>query len=840
MAGTKRTSVTALTFALLLLMLAIAAPVWWCQREQNVPPSDDLAASSADQGTHEIELAPRESVIRPQYPQQYSSLAGPESLDPPAVAIATQSERLPAEVVEDDRPHDLPTVTGPVLEPAVEGPSREMAELDPEEPAMETVPLPLQVWPQPDSLLTQIDCLAELEPEFAKWCEELKRVLTELRKQGELSSDASRGILSELKQLKELGEREAAARQKKPAGARATRITLALARRLAIWNIAARWTPPVTHVAFPIGFEPPAEWSATLQSVRTSLSQDAAGQTWVKYLKLAEIHGLALPHLTEAERRNLARDVLRRMESTQLNDDQLQFLASSPFDKLHQQLALFAVEPLDMVRLLADLEKFEVEPLSINARPISTQYEIARWSADPLERELANLMNAHYRNANVRVAISADFLNRVLPQMTQYDRVTDNIQGAAVQGESHTATRLRIILFPDRWRWRMGLEARGEVNSSTSSTKGPATFYQDGYSQFRARKLLTIDRRNISLFGAEATAASSNTLTDYETEYDGIPIFNSIARSIARQQYDETSGNAKYEVENKIAGRASRTLDQQVGARVNQASTQLQSHLLAPLQALDLDPTAIDMETTESRLIARYRLAGHEQLGSSTPRPQAPGDSWLSAQIHQSAVNNMLAHLNLEGERKELRALYAEISGLFVQKKVPIPADIPENVFATFADHDAVYIDCEKGRVRVTIRLKELAHEKLKWKNFVVRAYYVPDPDQKSANLVRDGVIELIGKNLRFGDQVALRGIFSKVLSKNRNINLINESLAKSKALKDLHVSQFAIQDGWVGIALTPGPQRPILYTKPPVPADELEEELKVSRQLQPPTKPLR
>ena len=89
-----------------------------------------------------------------------------------------------------------------------------------------------------------------------------------------------------------------------------------------------------------------------------------------------------------------------------------------------------------------------------------------------------------------------------------------------------------------------------------------------------------------------------------------------------------------------------------------------------------------------------------------------------------------------------------------------VPEDLPENVYVTFADEDPVRVDCQDGRVRLTIRLKELEQEgtRNRWTNFTVRAYYAPSADQLDANLYRDGIIELIGDNrpLPIGQRAAL------------------------------------------------------------------------------------
>src|SRR5207302_10806599 len=114
-----------------------------------------------------------------------------------------------------------------------------------------------------------------------------------------------------------------------------------------------------------------------------------------------------------------------------------------------------------------------------------------------------------------------------------------------------------------------------------------------------------------------------------------------------------------------------------------------------PLTQLHLEPTAVDLQTTADRLIARYRVAARDQVSAHTPRPQAPGDSMLSVQIHESALNNVLDKLHLQGRRVELHELYREMSARFSkQTKIEIPDDLPEKIFVTFADEDPVRIDC--------------------------------------------------------------------------------------------------------------------------------------------------
>ena len=65
-------------------------------------------------------------------------------------------------------------------------------------------------------------------------------------------------------------------------------------------------------------------------------------------------------------------------------------------------------------------------------------------------------------------------------------------------------------------------------------------------------------------------------------------------------------------------------------------------------------------------------------------------------------------------------------------------------------------------------------------------------------------MIRLPEGRLRFGDQIAVRAIFSKVFSKTRPIDVMSQVLAERPVVADLIVNQFVIHEGWIGAALKP------------------------------------
>ncbi|WP_425616665.1 hypothetical protein NA78x_000317 [Anatilimnocola sp. NA78] len=667
-------------------------------------------------------------------------------------------------------------------------------------------------WPYPTALIAQLRELADAEPSAAIWAQQAIAELEALAMVERLDAPAVGTALDNLHKLAEQAKGIAAPLPSDNQRSQVLRAGYAIVRRIAVWQ--------VTHVAAyeaanrQIASPDTAAWNQCLTTLEQKLLTLPGGAPWTNYLRLEQARQkIASADTSAADRRALARDILRRLNSTQFDATQGDFAECEVFFDLTKHLKAWADEPTDLVRVLQSIEDYERQELTAESSALANAYQQVRWSPDKNIAELGETLNMYYRNANVRVAISAELVNRMLPkEARQLEYVQDTIQGAYVEGNSEASTRLRLVLLPDRLRWRMGLEAKGEVASDTSSTKGPATFYQNGVSHYRVRKMLLVDRRGVRMFNAEAEAQANSNLLDYETSYDGIPLLGSLARAIARSQYDAAQDSARLEVEGKIQGRATSRIDQAVAEQLQKGKANFQTKLLEPMRKLQLEPTAVDMETTHERLIARYRLAGHEQLSSHTPRPQAPGDSLLSVQVHETAFNNILDRLNLAGRRLELRELYKEVTSIFTKDAPPPPEDLPEDVYVTFMQTDPVRVDCDEGRVRLTIRIEALEHGKSKWQNFTVRGYYAPYSDQLDANLARDGVIELIGEKLRFGDQIALRGIFSRVLSRNRKLSLVNKQIAMSPELQDQQVTQLVIHDGWMGVALGPKhPQRQTL-----------------------------
>jgi hypothetical protein len=165
--------------------------------------------------------------------------------------------------------------------------------------------------------------------------------------------------------------------------------------------------------------------------------------------------------------------------------------------------------------------------------------------------------------------------------------------------------------------------------------------------------------------------------------------------------------------------------------------------------------------------------------------------------------------MNLNGRTYTVAELRRHVGDTLNLPSVRVDDDESDDEASiTFAAENAAHVQCEDGRVKLTLSIAKLASRRLISRNFIVKVFYRPEVSGLTAYLARDGVVQLSGVRLRTKDQLALRGVFSRIFSQNSRVPLSNERWSDDPRLSDLRFSQFTIQDGWLGLAIGPGPRR--------------------------------
>ncbi len=668
---------------------------------------------------------------------------------------------------------------------------------------------------EPDALM---DCLEELmwECETGEWAMEVCRTARRAMREVEEGSDEATATLGQLKQLADQAASLAGSLSDDLLASQVRRAEYALGRRLDVWQQAIHLGGPTA----PVGKHAEANrdrLAACVDKVAAATSTTAEGHAWQKYLSLDVFRGIAKrqSQLNEDQSRSLARQILLRMNRVRMTDQQRGFVASGPMAEFSEELRRWAVGSVDGREVLKHIERYERTGLPSDARVLADDYQRLGFSRATDQQELSRRLESHYRNANVRFAVTVDLLNRLAPSRApEYYAVDDRVMGRTVQGQSVNATKVHVRLIPDPQRLRLALEVNGQVSALTTSIAGPATFYDSSQSYYTAWKEMELGTFGIRLQPAEVRVQNDIHLRDVNTNLDPIPLIGALAQNVARRQYEQNKYAASQEVARKIEARAKQQIDGEVDGRLAKFSDRLQQRIIRPMDELALDPTTISAETGERRMATRLRLATPDQLGGHTPRPQAPADSLASLQLHESAMNNILEQLGLNGKTMTVKQLRQRLTSRF--PKAGLFDMDPENDDAeiTFAPRDAVRVRCDERQISLAMAIVALRRGPHEWNDFQVRIFYRPEVNGRSIELVRDGVIHLMGERLTTRAQIGLRGVFGKTFSKQRVWNLTPEGLDTDPRLADLAITQFAIHDGWAGIAL--GPKRPAAVARRP------------------------
>ena len=737
--------------------------------------------------TNRIDLSPPEIAMH----KLGSSAASRMLIDDPAVAFPT----LPSSSVPSlERLKPLPVENKRELyEPQIIAQLVKLPELS-HQPEMQ--------WSRSDRLSVLLEPLEKIE-KTKPWATRVQQSLNQLYETPAIADQQANEAITSLEKLST--EVAAVAEDLGYTWERTQLIqaSFGLSRRLSIWrqthDIMVQGTYATESAIDPQLMLP------KLDAVESMLREGGQLLSWNDFLMLDDVRDGSSFGMLPEDRHSLAEAILSRMQSPMLNSKQQDLMNEPVFTAFRSELSAWAGRNISFPNMLKMIEYYESNLDSKSANELAQSIQALLSSNQPEVKQLGQTLDHSYRNANIRFAVSEDFMNALVPKMEAEDEdVNDYILGNLVRGRSRTSNVLKVHMVPDARQWRLQLDVNGVVDSNTSSYAGPITIFNRGRSRYQAAKQLVINQNGFWVSKAVANAQTATDISDLQSDYDGIPLIGSIVRNVAMSQTEAKKQEAEREVRYKIKRRAEKELDQGLNEKVEQWQDQLLEKVVVPLQKLKVQPSVIEMQTTDNQLVGRFRIAGDVQLGAHAPRPVAASGSVFSMQVHESTLNNMLEQLKLSGRRATVEQLLKDAEGLFKGLDEELLDQIPLGAEIEFAAVDPVRIRLVDDQVRLTLQIAELKSGRNSWKNFSVRATYSLNSDQLDAQLVRSTSIQLKGEKLRFRDQITLRVVFTKILSKNLIIPILPAHLLADSRIDSFEASQLAIHEGWFALAIRP------------------------------------
>ncbi len=504
------------------------------------------------------------------------------------------------------------------------------------------------------------------------------------------------------------------------------------------------------------------------------LGRSKSGADWRKYLDWPALEGQASSG--QAADPRVLRDLEKKLGSPEMGLDMPQFVRVRKAVTKYAELADAARG--DGAKQFSDrLDKLSSALLTASA---SGQAEALAPVAPILERlvesgqapgVVAAIRGANSR-PNIHLEVAEDLLapavNRPVDQVQPVD---DVVLGTRIRGTGHTTGNVRLDFVPSGEKAVFDIILGATNISHTRGTQGPVTVNSRGVTAIDARRRIFLDEFNVAAAPVEASADTNSTVTGMGIN---ARFGKRLIRRIATKKIAESKAQAESIAEGKARDRIRHQFGEQTEPAVAQMRDQFQQKVRGPLQARGLYPESFHMHTTDRhlRIVARKSLAG--QLAAFSSPPAASADNIITAQIHESAVNNILEE-KLGGKvvTQDDVTRIAKEQNLKMPDSLGSDPDAEQKTWAiTFAKYRPVTVATSESRVKVTVRGDKFVSGERSFPGMDIAAVYAVGQGPKGPVLVREGNVQISPPGFKSGDrkltmaETSLRRILQKRFDK--------------------------------------------------------------------------
>jgi len=406
--------------------------------------------------------------------------------------------------------------------------------------------------------------------------------------------------------------------------------------------------------------------SAQLDKTVKYLQGLDGGDAWVSYLKLPE----AIESLANAEGpkavlgtvNELAKKINQR---SKLEDEvQQKFLGEKPFLAIvdtvnaYRKTNQMKVEEKDMTALRTSLsslvvaiEEYHESLASKDAKAVNDALASVKTQALDGGAKIASVVQAHYLNYNLHIVAHETFLDKVVrDKHNESSAVKDYVLGARVSGNQETETTVGLDVKTNNDGILFDLVLSGVTRSNTAGVTPQATVFTAGRYNFTGRKQIFFDGDTFKVDPARVSVQARNNTYAARTKLDGVPIFSGIARNIAKNEAAKRRPQSEAIARSKVVKRVEPEFNAQADEQFAKASEDLNNNFYKGLRETGLFPSARNLKSSETHILMDTRTMAPGELGGSRPVKVPYTGPGASVDLHQTAVNNTFAQMDLAGK----------------------------------------------------------------------------------------------------------------------------------------------------------------------------------------------
>ena len=256
---------------------------------------------------------------------------------------------------------------------------------------------------------------------------------------------------------------------------------------------------------------------------------------------------------------------------------------------------------------------------------------------------LASRVRQDLSHPNVLFTVSGDAVTeRVSRSVNECQPVQRCFEGSRVRGMASTDGFVYGVLIPSEQSVLLDIRLDGTTMTNTVAQQRKVYVSTVGRTKVSATKRLSITPDAIHTWPAVASASTSQTTTGICIGRQ-CQVGNRVIRRVADRRAHESRGRAEQEQSQEARRTVARQMDQQVAELIADAETQRDE--FSDRYDVDVSEFYDDavMRSTAREVLGHATVTAGDYLGAPTAPPSLATSGEATLQLHQSAVNNVLA-----------------------------------------------------------------------------------------------------------------------------------------------------------------------------------------------------
>ncbi|HZZ28048.1 MAG TPA: hypothetical protein VFE46_08605 [Pirellulales bacterium] len=284
--------------------------------------------------------------------------------------------------------------------------------------------------------------------------------------------------------------------------------------------------------------------------------------------------------------------------------------------------------------LAASLETAAKSPATFDRRELGELLD--RISKSGQAPGLVAAVRGQDSQSNLLVHVSSDIVvSGINDQIDEQTPIKDVILGTDVEGSGHTTGQVRAALVPNRDKAIVEIGLTGQTKSKTVGYHGMVTVFSHGTTQLAGKNRVEFDE--VAFIG---DPASAQCCTNNEIDCIDVCAGRLITRIATNRVYgskDEAEEIAGEHAEARLENR----MDSRTGTLMANLNRSFDDRFRNPLLRRDAFPQQLSFSTTSDWLNVVGLQARANELGATTPPPDAASNTQLSIRLHESLVDNL-------------------------------------------------------------------------------------------------------------------------------------------------------------------------------------------------------